>query len=81
MKFTIITGAQLLEGLAGGIGLVLFTLIFYKLLLHKDKNIGSVLIIGFSFWLTWYFRKISINLYNFYKAKYHFTFPNPVIDI
>ena len=81
MKFTIITGAELLEGITGGIGLVIFTLIFYKLLLNKNKNIGSVLIIGFSFWLTWYFRKISINLYNFLKTKYHFRIPDSTVNI
>ena len=81
MKLTLITGAQLIEGITGGIGLIIFTLIFYKLVLNKNKNIGSVLIIGLSFWLTWYWRKISVNLYNFLAKKYKLSFPNPSIDV
>ena len=81
MKLTLITAPQLIEGITGGIGLIIFTLIFYKLILHKDKNIGSVLIIGLSFWLTWYWRKISVNLYNFFSKKYNLTFSNPSIDV
>ena len=59
-----INDEQLLEGVIGGIGWIIFS--YY---LRKKTNI-HVIYKGFLGWmLLWYFRKICINKYKEYKIK------------
>jgi len=60
----IITEAQLLEGIIGGTGWILFVYYFKNYLDWSPQTEGFV-----AWVLVWYLRKIGMNLYSSFKNK------------
>ena len=64
MKLSIITHVQLVEGLAGVLGLLLFRLFIHKI--DRKDHIPTLGEVAIAWGLTWILRKISVNAWLLY---------------
>ena len=60
----IIKDTEILEGIAGGLGIIIFVTLFNMLF----QNSNDILLKSFNWILIWAFRKLCVNIYK-YKFK------------
>lgn len=78
MSILLIKDTSIIEGIIAFLFLPLFSY-FFKHLHFKDRFYQSVLIISGTWTLTWFTRRIFVNLYIYYKNKYNWKNFNIII--
>ena len=63
-RIVLLTGEDIIEGFIGLISLIITAYILSRII-HAPRSV----ILGMSFIITWYFRRIGVNVYKYLKAK------------
>lgn len=78
MTLILLHDYDFIEGFIAMLVLPFFSFFFHHINLYKGL-FKSILIISGGWILTWFSRKISVNLYNYYKNKYNWKGFNLII--
>ena len=65
MQLELINSVQIIEGLAGVLGLVIFR--WVMLYLDKKNRFSNITEIALAWGLTWILRKVSVNVWQLYE--------------
>ena len=64
-RIVILTDNNIVEGVLG-----LFSLTIMSYIINRFISVSKPIILGLSFIISWYFRKVGVHVYNYIK-KYH----------
>ena len=71
-RIVLLTGENIIEGFIGLISLIITAYILSRII-HAPRSV----ILGMSFIITWYFRRIGVNVYKYLKSNNIFSI-NPL---
>ena len=75
-QIVVMNDDNIVEAISGFIFLSIITPI-----LREHFKLNRYLVIGISFAITFYFRKVSVNIYNLIKRKYMIHIPSITLNI
>ena len=67
-RVVLLTDENIIEGIIGMISLIMVSYI-----INKTISAPSYIILGFAFIISWYFRRIGVNIYHHIKKHYNIS--------
>jgi hypothetical protein len=64
-RLVLLTGEHIVEGI---VGMIMFIIVAY--LISNTIHASPAVVGGMAFIITWIFRKVSVNIYQYVKNKY-----------